>query len=165
MKVDNTVIIEKLASVYTRLQAAEKFVVGFPVENVVYYAEIPLQVILSNFVGISMTSDETPCKRLRLKPLTKKTLVMFQSYSPKMLCGFDELQNTAKQNFAGNCGQCFEHMICQEYGGKLAEKSSPFWKSGDFNANDIEYQVKFMLATIITEYTAEQAIKECGIKV
>lgn len=165
MRIDNSAIIEKLASVYTLASAANAYIIGFPIDSVVYYAEMPLQTILSDFVGISMTSDENPVKRLRIKPLTKKTLMLFQSFSPKALCSFDELQTIAKNQFSGNCGQCFEFLVCQEYNGKLAEKSSPFWKSGDFEKDGKQYQVKFMLATVITEYTAMQAEKETSVNV
>ena len=165
MKADNSAIIARLASVYALASAANVYIIGFPINDTVYYAEMPLQVILSDFSGVSMTSDETPCKRLRIKPLTKKTQVLFQSYAPQMLCSFSELQEVAKRDFSGNCGQAFEYLICQEYGGKLAEMSMPFWKSGDFSANGIEYQVKFQMATIITEYTASQAEQETKVKV
>lgn len=165
MRIDNTAVIQWLASVYTLASAAQCYIVGFPIDNTVYYAEMPLSVILSDFVGISMTSDETPVKRLRIKPLTKKTLILFRGYNPKMLCSFDELQEIAKKQFSSNCGQAFESLICQEYGGKLAAANSAFWQCGDFSANSIEYQVKFQLATIITEYTAKQAEKETAINV
>ena len=160
MKIDNTAIITSLASAYKRLQAAEKFVVGFNIDNNVFFAEIPLDSLLDDFCGISMTSDEIPCKRLRVKPLAKKTAILFNSYNPLFLCSFEELQEYSKENCSGNCGQGFEALICRYYNGKLSDYSIPFWKAGDFSANGIEYQAKFQLATVITEYTMQKAIEE-----
>lgn len=160
MKTDNTAIITSLASAYKRLQAADKFVVGFNIEGNIYFAEISLDSLLNDFAGISMTSDETPCKRLRIKPLNKKTAILFNSYNPQLLCSFDELQELAKAEFSANCGQAFESMICNYYNGKLNDYSIPFWKAGDFSANGLQYQAKFQMATIITEYTMQKAIEE-----
>ena len=159
MKADNTAIIASLATAYKQLQAADKFIVGFNIEGNVYFAEIPLDSLLNEFAGISMTSDETPCKRLRIKPLNKKTAILFNSYNPQLLCSFDELQELAKAEFSTNCGQAFESMICNYYNGKLNDYSIPFWKAGDFSADGIQYQAKFQLATIITEYTMQKAIE------
>lgn len=160
MKADNTNIIASLATAYKQLQAADIIIVGFNVESCVMFAEIPIDSLLNDFCGISMTSDEIPCKRLRVKPLTKKTALLFNSYNPHFLCSFQELQETAKADFSGNCGQAFESLICEYYNGKLNDYSIPFWKAGDFKANGLEYQAKFQMATVITEYTMEKAIEE-----
>lgn len=160
MKIDNTAIITSLASAYKRLQAAEKFVVGFNIDNNVFFTEIPLDSLLDDFCGISMTSDETPCKRLRVKPLNKKLLALFLTYEPQKLCSFAELQETAKADFSANCGQAFEYLVCKAYNGKQTKANTQWWKDGDFTANGLKYQAKFQLATVITEYTMQEAIAE-----
>lgn len=165
MKVDNSAIIAYLLTVYKATQKADVFILGFNIDNAVYFAGIPLDVVLTDFSGISMTSDEIPVKRLRIKPLNKKTQILFNMYSPIFLCSFDELQNLAKSDFGGNCGQCFEKLICDFYDGIPAQQNTAFWKSGDFEKDGLQYQVKFQLATIVTEITAKQAEKECLISV
>lgn len=159
VKIDNSQVIEYLCSVYSTAQKADKFIIGFPIDNKVFFAEIPLDIVLTEFSGVSMTSDETPCKRLRIKPLTKKTAILFNSFSPCFLCDFEELQTVSKTDFSGNNGQAFEKMVCAFYGGKQTADSLPFWQGGDFIANGIQYQAKFQLATIITEYTAKAALQ------
>lgn len=161
MKIDNSVIISALCAAYTAHSAAQIVIVGYEIGGGVYAAEIPVDIVLTEFAGVSITSDETPCKRMRVKPLTKKSAVLFNSFSPVLVCSFNDLTARAKKDFAGNRGQAFEMIMCEYYKGIPAAANSPFWVSGDFRANDIEYQVKYCNATIIHEkhLTALQAIK------
>lgn len=149
MKTDNTFIISALCAAYAAHCAANVHIIGFNVNGTVYAAEVPLDIMLSEFCGISLTSDEIPQKRLRLKPLTKKTTILFNSFNPFPLCSFDELTNRAQNECAGNRGIMFEIMCAEYYHGTLAEQNAPFWKCGDFAANGLEYQCKFQNASII----------------
>ena len=159
MKIDNTAIIAFLTETYKTAQKADCFILGFNIENCVLFAEIPLDIMLSEFAAVSMTSDAIPCKRLRVKPLTKKTQALFNTFAPRFLCSMDTLQKTAKDEYSGNCGQCFESLVCDFYGGEKSRDSAPFWECGDFSKNGIEYQVKFQNATIISEYSAKSALQ------
>ena len=161
---DNIQMINYLSAVYNCTQKADVFIIGFNIDGIVQFAQIPLETLWS-FCGISMTSDEVPCKRLRVKPINKKNLAIFNSFNPQILCTFDELQETAKNQFSGNCGQCFEKMVCNFMQGEQTPPNTPFWIDGDFKVNGLTIQAKFQMATVITEYTAKQAEKECMLKV
>lgn len=156
MKIDNSVIIATLAEFYTLHSAADVHVIGFHIGNEVYFAEIPLDVILMHFAGISMTSDEIPAKRLRLKPLTKKTAILFESYSPRLLCSYETLTVEAQEQTAGNRGLMFEKLIARYYMGFQTAPNIPFWRAGDIIADDdngepFHIQAKFENATIVSE--------------
>lgn len=164
MRVDNSAIIAYLSSVYLSTSAAKTALLGFPIENNVYAAFIPIETLLTEFSGVSLTSDENPCKRLRVKPLTKKTMTLFQSFEPFYICTFDELQTLAKRDFSGNCGVCFESVCAEKLNAKQSAPNTPFWIDGDFSLeNGKKVQCKFQLATIITEYSAKQAETECNV--
>lgn len=149
MKVDNTFIISALCAAYAAHSAADVHIIGFNIGGIVYAAQIPMDIMLSEFCGISLTSDEIPQKRLRLKPLTKKTTVLFNSFNPFPICSFDELTNRAQTECAGNRGIAFEVVCAEYYGGKLARQNAPFWESGDFEKDGLQYQCKFQNASII----------------
>lgn len=151
MKVDNTAIIAALCAAYTAHSAADVHIIGYNVNGIVYAAEIPLDIVLSEFCGISLSSDDIPQKRLRIKPLTKKTTVLFNSFNPFMLCSFDELTNRAQIECAGNRGIMFETMCAEYYGGTLAAQNLPFWIGGDFEKDGLQYQCKFVNASVIKE--------------
>lgn len=151
MKIDNSAIISALCAAYAAHCAADVHIIGFNIDGVVYAAKIPLDIVLSDFCGISLTSDDIPQKRLRVKPLTKKTTVLFNSFNPFILCTFDELTNRAQTECAGNRGIMFEKMCAEYYHGTLAEQNAPFWKCGDFAVNGLEYQCKFQNASVIKE--------------
>lgn len=159
--IDNSAVVAYMSEVYATTQKADTFVIGFNVEGNVLMAEMPLATILDNFIGVSMTSDEIPCKRLRLKPLTKKLMPIFSGFNPVPLCDMSELQEIAKARFSGNCGQAFEYLACKYYNGTPSAPNTPFWQGGDFTANGISYQAKFQNATVITEQTAAKAEQEC----
>lgn len=151
MKVDNTAIIAALCAAYTAHTAAQIVILGYEIGGGVYAAEIPVDIVLHEFSGVSMTSDTEPVKRLRVKPLTKKSAILFNSFSPFLVCSFDELTARAQSDFSGNRGQAFEQIMCEYYRGTAAAANSPFWETGDFNASGVEYQVKFVNATIVHE--------------
>lgn len=152
MKTDNTLIISVLCAAYAAHCAADAIMCGFDIGGTVYFAQIPLDIFLSEFVGISMTSDETPCKRLRVKPLTKKTTIIFNSFTPDILCTFAELTERAQNDFSGNRGEAFEAMLCEYYHGTQSAPNTTFWQDGDFTTQDgLKVQAKFQSATVIHE--------------
>lgn len=161
MKIDNSAIISALCAAYAAHCAAKTVILGYEIGGGVYAAEIPVEIVLTEFAGVSMTSDETPCKRMRVKPLTKKSAILFNSFSPVLVCSFNELTARAQEDFGGNRGQAFESIMCEYYHGTAAAANTPFWISGDFRANGVEYQVKYCNATIVHEkhLTALQALK------
>lgn len=161
MKVDNFAIIAALCAAYTAHTAAQVVILGYDIGGTVFAAEIPVNIVLTEFAGISMTSDSIPVKRMRVKPLTKKSAVLFNSFSPFPVCSFAELTARAQSEHGGNRGEAFEKIITEYYHGTAAAENTPFWISGDFRANNTEYQVKFCNATIVHEkhLTALQAIK------
>lgn len=152
MKVDNSAIISALCAAYAAHSAADEIVCGFDIGGTVYFARIPIDIFLAEFVGISMTSDEVPCKRLRVKPLTKRTAAMFNSFSPDILCTFAELTERAQNDFSGNRGEAFEAMLCKYYHGTQSAPNTAFWQDGDFTKPDGEkVQAKFQNASVIHE--------------
>lgn len=152
MKADNTLIISALCAAYAAHCAADAIVCGFDIGGTVFFAEIPKDIFLDAFVGVSMTSDEIPCKRLRVKPLTKKTTALFNSFSPDILCTFAELTERAQNDFSGNRGEAFEAMLCEYYNGTKSAPNAAFWQDGDFTKPDGEkVQAKFQNASVIHE--------------
>lgn len=162
MKVDNSVIVNALREAYASHNAADEIVCGFDISGIVYFSPIPIDIFLDAFVGVSMTSDEIPCKRLRVKPLTKRTAALFNSFSPDILCTFAELTARAQTDFSANRGQAFEAMLCEHYGGTMSAPNSTFWQDGDFTTPDgKKIQAKFQCATVVHEkhLAALQALK------
>lgn len=152
MKVDNSYITSALCAAYAAHCAADAIVCGFDIGGTVFFAEVPMDIFLDAFVGISLTSDEVPCKRLRVKPLTKRTSILFNSFAPQVLCTFEELTDRAKRDFGGNRGEAFEVVLCEYFRGKLSAPNTPFWMDGDFTTNDgRKLQAKFQNASVIHE--------------
>ena len=152
MKVDNSAIVSALCAAYAAHCAADAIICGFDISGTVFFAEIPEDIFLDAFVGVSMTSDEIPCKRLRVKPLTKKTTMLFNSFTPQMLCTFSELTERAQSDFAGNRGEAFEAMLCEYYHGTQSAPNTAFWQDGDFTTQDgKKVQAKFQNASVIHE--------------
>ena len=143
-------IKESLENAYKTYSASNTIILGFPVSDSVFFAEIPLQEFFV-FCGQSKTSDENPVFRLRVKPLTAKTTQIFFAYNPQTLCTVSELDKIACEQFDNNRGCAFEYLICKAIGATQTSKNCPFWVSGDCIKNSIPYQIKYQYATVITE--------------
>ena len=154
---NNVEMFNELSRIYLDCEKSDFVVLGYCIENAVFYVEITPEDLLT-FCGISVTSDETPVKRLRVKTLTKRLSLLFDSFSPAYLCDMQTLEETAKSDFCGNRGVAFESLVCAAYGGKLSPPNLPFWQGGDFTKSGISYSCKYQLATVITETTANEAI-------
>ena len=138
---------------YNKMSAAHKYIIGFLLNNIVYYATISWNE-LCEFLKEDHASSKrggTLKARIRISAKLKKEYVNTGKALP--LCSMDELKKGIY-----NKGENFERVITETLTDTVWVKDSiPFYVQGDIQVNGEEIQVKFDGAELTNEKTLMNA--------
>ena len=137
---------ETMIALYNLLSASHLYILGFVVENVLYYAMMDFSTMSKYIKGDRASSSRGGFAKLRIKLTTKQKIELLRIAKT---CGtINDLTAMSKYNK----GENFERVITELLTGeKWVKDSVPFNVAGDIVVNGENIQIKFDGAEITNE--------------
>ena len=147
---------------YVRGSAASRDILCFARGGNVWAVEVVESLALLN--AITYTEKRSGGVSLRYRPnKAQQELILANALRVEILCSFEYLE-TAKADFSNNRGDTVEHLAAVRWNGvQPAARNAKFTECGDFNANGIEYQVKYGAKTGAATITDEKTLNNLGL--
>ena len=138
---------------YCAASASKRAVVGFPVKGNIVAVEIALTPELLQAVTVLELKSGKVVMRFHPNK-GQKTVLMTNAERSRVICSVNFMNDAYEKHANLNRGDLFEIMAAKVWGGiRPKNRATVFTACGDFNADGIEYQVKFDKATVTTEET------------
>ena len=102
---------------------------------------------------------------LRYRPTkAQQELILSNALQVKILCSADWLEAESKRSEKENRGDIVERLAAKAWGGvRPANRATKFTECGDFEANGIQYQVKYGASTGAATITTENTLNNLGL--
>lgn len=102
---------------------------------------------------------------LRYRPTkVQQELILSNALQVKVLCSADWLKEENKRSEKENRGDIIERLAAKAWNGvRPANRATKFTECGDFEANGIQYQVKYGASTGAATITTENTLNNLGL--
>lgn len=102
---------------------------------------------------------------LRYRPTKdQQELILANALRVQVLCSVDWLEAENKRSPKENRGDIVERLAAKAWGGvRPANRATKFTEYGDFEANGIQYQVKYGASTGAATITTENTLNNLGL--
>lgn len=102
---------------------------------------------------------------LRYRPnKAQQDLILSNALQVKVICSADWLEAENKRCKKENRGDIVERLVAKAWNGvRPANRSTKFTECGDFEANGIQYQVKYGASTGAATITTEDILNNLGL--
>lgn len=102
---------------------------------------------------------------LRYRPTKEQQeLILSNALQVKILCSAEWLEAENQRNKKENRGDIVERLAAKAWGGiRPANRATKFTECGDFEANGIQYQVKYGASTGAATITTENTLNNLGL--
>ena len=143
----NKSLFEHLFGIYSRLSAADSYIIGFRFRGNVYMITVDEESVKS-LTKLDKASRGAGYS-LRFKPTTDEKIYLLRQ-GAQVLCSeefFDDMVKTTVYNK----GEIFEKLVTESFGQVWVKDNIPFYVDGDITVDGVKYQIKFEKATYSNE--------------
>lgn len=144
-------------------QAHSREVLCFKRKNEIWAVEVESNPAL--LYAVTYLEKRSNDISLRYRPTkAQQELILSNALQVKVLCSAEWLEAENKRSEKENRGDIVERLVAKAWGGKRpANRATKFTECGDFEANGIQYQVKYGASTGAATITTENTLNNLGL--
>lgn len=144
-------------------QAHTREIFGFKRKTEIWAVEVESDPAL--LYAITYLEKRSGDISLRYRPTkAQQEIILSNALQVKVLCSADWLEAENKRSEKENRGDIVERLAAKEWGGiRPINRATKFTECGDFEANGIQYQVKYGASTGAATITTENTLHNLGL--